>query len=355
VDKQIAERVRKIVKQAIVSGFFPGCVVGIVTREGRKVILPFGNYTYSPDAPEVKEETVYDTASITKSIPTSCLALRFLEEGRLKLTDKLILYIPEYQGLYREQITLFHLLTQTLEFPFRLSSFANYSPGRILQEIFSANLLSKPGEKYIYCNSTSILLGILIERALQRKLDKLAEEYFFGPLAMKRTTFHPYRFSLAEIVPTEIENGKIVQGIVHDESARVLVSSSMTPGSAGLFSTVPDLLIFLQMLLTGGKLSGRNYFRHETIEAMYTNQLAKTHQRVGLGWEISAPWMGKTHSKKVFGKTGFTGCFVLVDMGYGIGIVVLSNHTFPMRVRDRIPLQNFRSLLIDTIINSFRG
>ncbi|MDP3941224.1 MAG: serine hydrolase domain-containing protein [bacterium] len=350
-DKKLTDGISFLVHDAIANHVFPGCVVGVILRGGKKTILPFGKYTYDPGAKRVLEETIYDVASVTKAIPTSLLAFALIEEKKISLTTPLVNFVPEYRGMYREKITVFHLLTQTLAFPFSLSSFAHGTAEEIIKRILHATLSDPPGFAYQYTNTTSILLGIFLERVSGKKLDVLAKEYFFDPLFMTKTTFSPDVFSVEHITPTEIVNGDSMQGVVHDESARKL-SSLIRVGSAGLFSTAGDLLLFLQMLLSGGIANNHHFFHPSTIAQMYTPITLQSGDRVGLGWEVNALWMGETHSQKSVGKTGFTGCFVFCDFEWGIGIVHLSNRTFPKRPDNGEAITSFRRSLINLMISS---
>jgi len=329
------EKISKVITKAIQERVFPGAVVGYI-KNGKKTVLPFGNYTYEEGSTRVKEDSIYDIASITKSIPTNCLAIKLIGEGKCSLADKVITYLPQLSGRYKNAITLRHLLTQTLEFPFFLSSFPEKTAEEILDTIYTCDLVSPPGEKYVYTNTTSILLGLVIEAITQKPLDVLADEYFFTPLEMLHTTFHPELLAGQEVVPTEITaEGKIIQGVVHDESARVL-SEDKVVGSAGLFSTVPDLLIFIQMLLGNGEYKGTSYFYHEQIAMMATNQLEAIKECTGLGWELCQDWyLDKLEMKSTFSKTGFTGCVFVCDVNKQTGFVLLSNYNYPKRKKDK--------------------
>ena len=80
-------------------------------------------------------------------------------------------------------------------------------------------------------------------------------------------------------------------------------------GSAGVFSTAPDLLLFLEEVLKG-KMG-----------------------KIALGWETGRKYMGE-HCEKRIGKTGFTGSVIIVDFEQKKGIVILSNYTYPKRKSD---------------------
>lgn len=320
----MGQRIRDRILQAIQEKIFPGCAVGLIRKSGERLILPFGNFTYDIDSLKVKEDSIFDIASITKSIPTSSLTLKLIDEEKLRLDDKLIDFLPEFRSPDRTKILIKHLLTYGLDFDFRLSSYKNRSADEILEKILNANFRSPPGTTRYYTNATSILLGMVVETILNSTLDKLGEEYFFEPLKMTRTTFWPLgHFKKEEIVPTEIDDwrGRVIQGEVHDESAYAFMKAGRVVGSAGLFSTAPDLLNFLEMFLTRGVPAG-----------IYE----------GLGWELNQPrFMGRYANEKTFGKTGFTGCVVICDIKKGVGIAMLSNATYPRRK----PLEEHRETI----------
>ena len=273
---------------------------------------------YGHGSPEIIENSIFDVASVTKSIPTFSLAVLLINPGKLYLDDQMIKYIPEFANSDRENVTISHLLSQTLSYSFALAEQKDKSPDKILNHIFTAEFKEPPGSSYAYSNATSILLGIVVERIMGDTLDNLGRKYFFEPLGMARTTFWPLEhFTKEEIVPTEIDpwRGREIRGEVHDESAWKL-QQKMVVGSAGLFSTVPDLLNFLEMLL--GPVPPFVKGRGGILPHNY-------------GWELNQPWMGNLRSPQTYGKTAFTGCSVTVDPEKGFGIVLLSNTTYPHR------------------------
>ena len=109
------QEISKQILTAITEKAFPGCVVGVVRKDGERIILPFGRFTYEHDSPLISGESVFDIASVTKSIPTSSLALKLIDNGKLKITDRLIDYIPEFNNSDRERVLIKHLLTYTLD------------------------------------------------------------------------------------------------------------------------------------------------------------------------------------------------------------------------------------------------
>jgi CubicO group peptidase (beta-lactamase class C family) len=127
----------------------------------------------------------------------------------------------------------------------------------------------------------------------------------------------------------------------------------MIVGSAGLFSTAPDMLNFLEMLLNHGEINGQKYFAPLIMEQIQTNQIVEIGECAGLGWELNQPrYMGRHCGAKTFGKSGFTGCASVCDIQREVGFVILSNYTYPVRKPDAAPINKFRSDIADIIFEN---
>ena len=318
-------------EKAIAEKVFPGCVIGVVKKSGEREVLPFGHFIYEADIP-VHEDTMYDLASVTKSIPTASLALNFLKQGKFDLSDPVKKYVPELQNDHGA--TIEHLLTYAVH-GIQMSTLKDKRPEELSEYIFSYGFDAPPG-KFEYTNLPAFLLGIILERVGGSILPALANEDLFGPLRMKDTTFFPR--DKVRVAPTEIdEAGEEIRGIVHDESARVFARAHRAVGHAGLFSTAPDILNFFESLL----------------QLTYPNVVEGAQK--GLGWQLDQPWfMGTGCGPHTFGKTGFTGTSVVCDVERGIAFVILSNRTYPKRPPDATSIRSainvFRADIADIIL-----
>ena len=195
-------------------------------------------------------------------------------------------------------------------------------------------------------------MGLVIERVTEVTLDKLAQDRFFTPLGMQRTTFFPESFPIDEIAPSESVGWRgIVQGMVHDESAYICKKDGKIMGHAGLFSAAPDLLNFLEVLLHHGTIGSKTYFSKHIVDLMQTNQIPELHDFTGLGWELNqSRYMGKYATPHTFGKTGFTGTLCVGDVHKGVAYVVLSNRTYPKRPTDGTAINAFRNKIGEIIL-----
>lgn len=319
----LEEVIRARVERAIEEKVFPGCVIGVV-HNGERTILPCGTIDGHV---KVAEKTIYDLASITKSIPVASLAIHLAAVNPLRfhLRGSVREYLPELQHDYGA--TIEDLLRYRVTGP-RMSDLKLKTFEEIRTHVLERGFNGPPGER-AYTNLPAFLLGLIIERVTGEILPALAHRYFFEPLAMNDTTFFPH--DIERIAPTEIIDGKEIRGIVHDESARVFARSRRAVGHAGLFSTAPDLLKFLEAMLAG-KLP-------TVVEGA----------QKGLGWEVDREWMGSKCSEKTFGKTGFTGTSILCDMEKKIGLVILSNRTYPHRPADNSTVNLLRKDIADIV------
>lgn len=315
----LARRVERATEEKV----FPGCVIGLI-RNGMREVHPFGALIYH-SGESVAEDTVYDLASITKSIPTASLALQMIDGGMLSLNDKVIKYLPE---LHNDRAATIEDLMRYRVKGVRLSAFADSPPQGILKAVFSRGFDGPPG-KPLYTNLPAFLLGLIIEKVAGARLDVLAEEAFFDPLGMMRTNFKPH---MNDVAPTEIDRRGEVRGLPHDESAYIFAKAKYPVGHAGLFSTAGDLLLFAERLL------------HEPGNVIVRGAEA------GLGWQVNdANFMGRFAREKTFGKTGFTGTSIVVDVERRTALVILSNRTYPKRPADDSAIFKFRRDIADII------
>ncbi len=309
------------VRQAIEEKVFPGCVIGVL-RNGTKEIYPFGATVYDRNSP-VTENTVYDLASVTKSIPLASLAAIFVAEGKIALTDTVKTYVPELQNDY--DATIEDLLRYRVR-GVQMSSLQFNTFEEIRTHALEQGFTTSPGER-VYTNYPAFVLGIVLERIGNESLAALADRHLFEPLGMTETTFFP---AADRCTPTEIVDGETVQGIPHDESARVFAGARRSVGHAGLFSTAGDLLKYAAHLIENP--------RHPIVQAA----------EAGLGWSAGDEiFMGSHTSERTFGKTGFTGTSIVIDIERRIALVILSNRTYPQRPADDSTIFAFRRDIAD--------
>ncbi|WP_295681057.1 serine hydrolase [uncultured Fibrobacter sp.] len=342
--------IKKLLQQAESENVFHKAVAGFILPDGsvRTVAL------------NTPENTVFDIASLTKVCPTSTLALSYILEGKLDIDTKVVDFIPELQTNYREDIRIFHLLTHSLDYRVPMKTLRELPPEGILNALYTYQFAKAPGEDFNYGNPASVLLGIILQRLAGADLQQQGRERFFEPLGMTRSGWDPLSrdwnpVPKNEIAPTEFCNfrGREIQGEIHDESAWVL-RKLFPVGSAGMFSCVPDLLKFVQMVMNDEPkgildLVSRNAFtRENATKFMPAGATAAEGACTALGWELAqSKFMGSHISPRTFGKTGFTGASIVCDPIAGAAVVLLSDFTYPHREPNADRIHAFRACLAD--------
>lgn len=289
----------------------------------------FGRLSMDDDSPMTNEQTRFDLASITKPLVTGMLSLRALEAGKLCLTDRLDTFFDAPAD--KAGITIEQLLTHTAGFGGGLHL---WESGRDAQDaadlILALPLASAPGARVMYGCAGFILLGQLLECLYGLELSELATQEVFWPLKMRRTGYLPQDGNIAA---TEMQDdGRCLQGVVHDDNARFLGGVS---GNGGVFSTMDDLALFLQMLAAKGSLpGGGRYLCPSTVRAALQNRTPGMAQGRGLAFHLPSfdrGFTGDLFPKETVGHTGFTGCSITLDPTTGLYVVLLTNRVCPSR------------------------
>ena len=293
-----------------------------------------GNVSYSPGSAPVTEYTLFDMASVTKILSTTMCALKYIDEGKLSLSNKLSDFfdnIPEEKG----NIDILKLMTHSSGLPAWLPLYTLCdSPSDVTRTILDCQLSYKPGEGAEYSCMGFILLGKILEIISKTRLDLLAKQLVFDSFGMKNTGYRPVDESQVDelIAYTELvnKNGPTPPGRVHDENARFQNGIS---GNAGVFSNITDMTKFCSELA-----SEKGGLSPELFETALINYTPGTGENRGLGFQLSSPeltFMGNECKDRAYGHNGFTGTSFLIDKSSGFYMVLLTNRVHPTREDSR--------------------
>jgi CubicO group peptidase (beta-lactamase class C family) len=321
--------VRKLMNNAIAAQRPPGAVV--VIGHGGKIVFhqAYGarklacepGLDGSPAAAEpMTEDTIFDMASLTKSLATATAIMQLYEQGKVRFDDPVQKYLPDFNTAndpQRAQVTVRMLLTHvsgekgdvSLKDPWGLYE-ADKTEG--IHRALSTPLQSGPGQVFRYSDINFILLGALIEKITGKAEDVYVQRNVFAPLGMEATRYlppakacgpHQMRGAaitwaptpkgrvqvscpadawstslLSRIAPTAHDDESktdpsknpdydyLLRGTVHDPTTRRMGGVA---GHAGVFSTAHDVSIYAQALLD--QLAGRPStfpLKHATLELM---------------------------------------------------------------------------------------
>jgi uncharacterized protein YbbC (DUF1343 family)/CubicO group peptidase (beta-lactamase class C family) len=344
-------RIDELVDAAIAERQLPGAVVLIGRGDAVVYTRAFGRRAVLPAPEPMTEDTLFDLASLTKVVATTTSVMTLVEEGRIRLSDPVTRFIPEFARYGKAQITIRHLLTHVsglrpdLELDVEFDG-AKEAIRRATEEV----PVARPGERFIYSDINFFLLGDIVERVSGERLDRYAKARVFDPLGMKDTMFLPPESLRPRIAPTERclplawpcnkPDAPFLRGVVHDPTARRMGGVA---GHAGLFSTAADLSRFCRMLLNGGQLGAVRVLSPATVARMTSPSTPAGMADVrGLGWDVDSSLSanrGELFPIGSFGHTGFTGTSLWLEPQTKSYVIFLSNRVHPDGKGDVTPLR----------------
>jgi CubicO group peptidase (beta-lactamase class C family) len=285
-------RVNEVLERAVGVGVVPGVVALAADDAGVLFEGAFGVREAGTDR-AMTLDTVCWIASMTKAV-TSVAAMQLVERGKLALDEPLGGLLPELAALQvlegfgaggtprlraaRRPVTLRHLLTHTAGFTYDIwnADMVRYMghhdiPGIIQcrRATLGTPLVADPGDRWEYGISVD-WAGRAVEKASDRSLEDCFRANVFGPLGMRDTAFILGPDQRARLSAMHVRRP---DGSLEPIAFEVSQEPEFFMGGGGLYSTGPDYLAFLRMLLGGGSLDGVRVLRPETVADMGRNQI----------------------------------------------------------------------------------
>jgi len=239
---------------------------------------------------------VFRIASMVKLI-TSVAAMRLVEQGKLSLdgpvpeidpaiADPQVLDGFDAKGAPllrppKRPIALRHLLTHTSGFTYRLWDAEAIKYVNAVEKVPAPErfklprtpLMFDPGERWQYGTSID-WVGRIVETISGEPLETHFKKYIFEPLGMKDTTFE-----ITAALRTREASGHHRQpdGSLKPEPMEPVPKPNALPrrhsGGGGIYSTAPDYLTLIRMLMHGGSFEGARILEPETVALMGRNQI----------------------------------------------------------------------------------
>jgi CubicO group peptidase (beta-lactamase class C family) len=259
----------------------PGVSV-LVAKDGKIVYKKAFGYQNIEQKIAATPETKFRIGSITKQF-TAAAILKLQEEGKLKVTDKLSQFLPDFPR--GNEVTIHHLLTHTSgihsytgKSDFLTKVLTPITPDALIEYFKNDAYDFNPGEEYRYNNSGYFLLGYIIEKVSGKPYAQFLKENFFGPLQMSNTGVHNTSLKLTnEAVGYERNGESYKPGMNWD--------MSWAGGAGALYSTVEDMYKWNEAVFSGKVLT------QESLKAAFTpvvlnNGKTPPGTNYGYGWGI---------------------------------------------------------------------
>jgi CubicO group peptidase (beta-lactamase class C family) len=296
---RIGEAFQKHVDAHDISG-----AVGLVARRGKIAYFEAQGLMDIESKKPMRKDSIFRLASMSKPV-TGVAVLLLLEEGKLRLTDPVSKFIPEFKSMKvavakpgaqparagansgevafdvvsaSREITIQDLLTHTsglvsgglgsgqanrIAPRSATDTLATYVP-----RLAAVPLDFQPGTLWRYSGLAGFdVLSRIVEIASGQPYDRFLKQRLFDPLGMKDTGFVLGEDAAPRIVTLYRKTAKGLERQDPNDS------KTYFSGAAGLMSTAEDYLQFAQMLVNGGQLNGRRFLSPRTVELMSTNNV----------------------------------------------------------------------------------
>jgi len=342
-----------VVEAEIDKGNFPGAVVLVGRGDDILYWEAFGREVNEPFQEPVERNTVFDLASVTKPVATATSIMILRDRGALKLDDRVSEYLPAFACNGKEETRIRHLLTHTSGLPAYTNAnalkeqFGNPCPDALIEKICGFQAASEPGERFRYSCLGYITLARIVEVVSGRDIADFTKRNIYARLGMKATGYNPPNSGTQNIAATEIVDGQLLRGTVHDPLAQLMDGKS---GNAGLFSSAYDLSIYCRMLLKKGLLRRRRILSAESVAMLTTEQ---SHGRAyGFDVNSSYAWVKGDHAPDgAFCHTGYTGTSIVCDPESGLYVIILTNRAHP---NDEGATKPVRKKVADIVFSSLQ-
>ncbi len=177
----------------------PG-LIALISVEGEEDFIIKSGVANILNNQPIHEDNAFRIASITKTF-TSTAILMLADEKRINLDSSIAYYLPEYNIPSGHEITIRMLGNMTsglfdysedsaLWEDFLQSGFTLYfPPDSLLSIAFRNPSVFPPGTNFMYCNTNTVLLGVLLEKITEKDAYQVIQEKVINPLNLSNTYF----------------------------------------------------------------------------------------------------------------------------------------------------------------------
>jgi CubicO group peptidase (beta-lactamase class C family) len=378
--QRIHEAVQRHIDAKDVSG-----AVTLVARKGRIAHLEAHGLMDIESNKPMPKDGIFRLASMSKPI-TGVAVMMLVEEGKVRLTDPVSRFIPEFKELNKvavpkpgappanaggrgaaagggrgaaaefdtvsasREITIKDLLTHgsgLMSGGLGNSVAPQRTPtdtlATFIPKLARVPLDFQPGTLWRYSGQAGFdTLSRVVEVASGMTYEQFLKQRLFDPLGMKDTGFYPANENAASRLVTLYtrQNGTLTR----NPNQETGVSKVYFSGAGGIMTTATDYLQFAQMMINGGQLNGRRFLSPKTVELMTSNhtgdmvngQFGRPAHGMGFGLSMQMvldPVAADLRvGKGTFGWAGAYGCNVNMDPQESMAtIIMMQTPTGPLQ------------------------
>ncbi|MET0457435.1 MAG: serine hydrolase domain-containing protein [Mycobacterium sp.] len=255
LDAAVAERLDAAITETMTAVKVPGAIVGLWGPDGQYV-RAFGVADKATGAP-MQVDFYHRIGSVTKTFTVTAV-LQLVDQGKAKLDDPIATYVDGVPN--GQEITLRQLARMQSGLPnysdtesFARELYADphraFTPREVLDIAFAEPAVFAPGEGFQYCNSNTVLLGLVVEKLSGQPLSAYVSDHILAPLKLTNTAF-PDDNAFPE---------PHAQGYTQGEDGREVVATDWNPSwgwaAGAMTSNLEDMRTWAEALAGGRLLS----------------------------------------------------------------------------------------------------
>jgi CubicO group peptidase (beta-lactamase class C family)/lysophospholipase L1-like esterase len=337
--------VRAEIKAVINEGYYPGISVLLIHRGQVVMREAHGVANLETKAPFTVDELCW--LASTGKIFTATLMAKLVDEGVLTFDDPISKSFPEFAdirlrdgGKPAEPVRIRHAMSHTSgipndgwmqqnEFLKTDSKQADYYFPQTPQDFVSAcvrlGLVVEPGTKMMYGRPID-LCACVAQKQTGKTFIELMQDRVFKPLGLRHSTIQPTADELQRLAPLYQSNKPHVY---EPDSFGLEVADRqnkrLSTAGGGVYSTLDDLGVLMQLHLNRGVHNGQQLIKAETLSQLYEPQPG-TNDRYGLAFQL--------HESNVNGHSnwhshpGYSGPVAWIDFNRDLsGVLLMQSNT----------------------------
>ena len=252
----VSHRLDAAVNQAMTAAGVPGVIVGVWGPDG-DYVRAFGVADKATRAP-MKTDFYSRIGSLTKTFTVTAI-LQLADQGKLGLDDSIAEYVagvPLGNRITLRQLARMQsgLSNYSASPEFQHAMFADphraFTPSELLSYAFAQPNQFPPGERFEYCNTNTILLGLVVQKVSGEPLHSYIQEHIVAPLGMGHTSF-----PTDNAFPDPHAQGYTVQTADGKEAVATDWNPSWGWAAGAMTSTLEDMRVWASALATGKLLT----------------------------------------------------------------------------------------------------
>jgi D-alanyl-D-alanine carboxypeptidase len=256
MDAGIVQRLDDAINHTMDQTSIPGAIVGIWGPEGNYV-RTFGVADQAGGEP-MQADFYHRIGSQTKTFTVTGI-LQLADQGKLGLDDPIAKFVDGVPG--GDTITLRQLArmqsglanysdSDAFQQAFFADPFQSFTPQRLLDYAFAEPVKFPPGEGFLYCNTNTVLLGLVVEKVSGQSLPDYIQIHITEPLGMNHTSF-----PTTNAFPKPHAQGYTTQDADNSETTATDWNPSWGWAAGAMISTLEDMHIWVPALATGKLLT----------------------------------------------------------------------------------------------------